>query len=273
MPGMMDTILNLGLKTRPCSAGKYSNNERSRGLLPAVRADYATGHGRQKRAAKSRAFEVVIEKLNTTGITTTSRTRNSGRRFEELVNRFKALIKERTGPNSARSVEATLGRSVRVWSWMMTAIGTAQVHPPNGHGGHVQRWSTAIPRQFWSASLHAHPATGEKCSTANSSSTPKAKTSWPACARRTGGQLANEMPALQESTDSRDVGEAFQGRAGFRVHHRDGKSSCSKPQRQTHRIAAVRFAVEMEKEKSSTGRRIMRVPAEQLDQVLARSST
>ncbi len=104
MPGMMDTILNLGLNDQTVEAlAKKTNNPRFAWdcyrRFVQMYGDVVLGV--QKRPDEDHEpFETVIERSSTSVITRTSRTRSSRSTIcKELVGRFKALVKERVGKN------------------------------------------------------------------------------------------------------------------------------------------------------------------------------
>src|SRR5437667_3324620 len=125
MPGMMDTILNLGLNDHTVLAlAKYSNNERFawdcyRRFIQ-MYGDVVMGV--QKRAGEDHEpFEVVIEKLkHDRHHHDIEDTKLSANDLKELVNRFKALIKERTGAEFPQDPWKQLWGSVGAvfGSWM-----------------------------------------------------------------------------------------------------------------------------------------------------------
>src|SRR5439155_25077937 len=102
MPGMMDTILNLGLNDKTVSAlATYSSNERFAWdcyrRFVQMYGDVVMGV--QKRAEEDHEpFEIVIHGLKheRSGAEIEDTKLNVGD-LRELVGRFKSLIKERTG--------------------------------------------------------------------------------------------------------------------------------------------------------------------------------
>ncbi len=114
MPGMMDTILNLGLNDETVLAlAKATNNERFawdcyRRFIQ-MYGDVVMGV--QKRPDEDHEpFEVVIDELKHERYhADVEDTRLTSHDLKELVKRFKALVKERTGKEfPARSVETAL---------------------------------------------------------------------------------------------------------------------------------------------------------------------
>src|ERR1044071_3008445 len=106
MPGMMDTILNLGLNDQTVLAlAKFSNNERFawdcyRRFIQ-MYGDVVMGV--QKRAGEDHEpFEVVIHSLKSElfpGQEHAEDTKIDAMGLKELVRRFKDLVKQRTGKN------------------------------------------------------------------------------------------------------------------------------------------------------------------------------
>src|SRR5437660_3509532 len=126
MPGMMDTILNLGMNDEVVeTVAKKTNNARfawdSYRRFLQMYGDVVMGV--QKRPGEDHEpFESVIEHLKDEryGKHDFPDVRLSGADLKELVNRFKALIKERTGKSVPQdSREQLLGAVSAVFgSWM-----------------------------------------------------------------------------------------------------------------------------------------------------------
>ncbi len=125
MPGMMDTILNLGLNDKTVLAlARYSNNERFAWdcyrRFVQMYGDVVMGV--QKRAGEDHEpFEVVIEKLkHEKHHADIEDTKLSADDLKELVTRFKKLIHERTGKEFPQDPWKQLWGSVGAvfGSWM-----------------------------------------------------------------------------------------------------------------------------------------------------------
>ena len=125
MPGMMDTILNLGLNDQTVLAlARYSNNERFAWdcyrRFVQMYGDVVMGV--QKRAGEDHEpFEVVIEKLkHERHHADIEDTKLSAKDLKELVARFKKLIVERTGKEFPQDPWKQLWGSVGAvfGSWM-----------------------------------------------------------------------------------------------------------------------------------------------------------
>ncbi len=103
MPGMMDTILNLGLNDQTVARARRRDEERALrvGLLPPLHPDVWRRRARraEARRRRSRAVRSRHRRASSTrSITRTSSTRDlTAEDQKELVKRFKALVKERTG--------------------------------------------------------------------------------------------------------------------------------------------------------------------------------
>ena len=209
MPGMMDTILNLGLNDETVAGPRRGHRQRALrlGLLPPLRPDVrrrrarrAEARGEDERAvrgASSRRLKKAKGVKFDTELTADD--------LKELVDRFKALVKERTGndfPNDP-------------WEQLWGAIGAVfgslderprdrlppQVQHPRPTGARpstCRPWSSATPATP-PAPASPSPATrptARTSSTASSSSTPRARTSSPASARREPvGELKEQLAA------------------------------------------------------------------------------
>jgi pyruvate,orthophosphate dikinase len=206
MPGMMDTILNLGLNDESVLAlANATGNERFawdcyRRFIQ-MYGDVVMGV--QKRPDEDHEpFETVIDEL---------KHERHGREVEdtqltvvdlqEMVARFKKLVKERTGkqfPNDPRQqLEGAAGAVFGSWMNDRAKVYRRKYNIP-------QEWGTAVNVQAMvfgntgeqsgsGVAFTRDPATGEKVFTASSSSTPRAKMSWPACARRNRSQISRSI--------------------------------------------------------------------------------
>jgi len=287
MPGMMDTILNLGLNdvTVPALV-KATNNERFawdcyRRFIQ-MYGDVVMGV--QKRANEDHEpFETVIHTLkhdrHHKDIEDTEMTVDD---LKELVARFKALIHERTGKEFPQDPWKQLWGSVGAvfGSWMndRASVYRRKYNIPS-------EWGTAVNVQAMvygntgensgsGVAFTRDPATGEKVfygefliNAQGEDVVAGVRTPEPVA------QLKNHMPEAFEELDAirgtlekhfRDVQDfefTIQEGKVFMLQTRNGKRTG---------LAAVRFAIEMEKEKLIDWKTaIRRVPADQLDQVLA----
>ena len=113
MPGMMDTILNLGLNDQTVLALATATQERAfrLGLLPPLHPDVRRrGDGRAK-ARRAR----TMSRLKRSSTSFKHEQYHSGHRgheadaadLKELVTRFKALVKERTGQGISRATRGS----------------------------------------------------------------------------------------------------------------------------------------------------------------------
>ncbi|HWX20432.1 MAG TPA: pyruvate, phosphate dikinase [Candidatus Binatia bacterium] len=287
MPGMMDTILNLGLNDETVLAlVKATKNERFawdcyRRFIQ-MYGDVVMGV--QKRPGEDHEpFEVVIESLKHQRYhADIEDTKLSVVDLKELVARFKALIKERTGAEFPQDPWKQLwGASGAVFgSWMndRAIVYRRKYNIPT-------EWGTAVNVQAMvygntgdnsgsGVAFTRDPATGEKVfygefliNAQGEDVVAGVRTPEPVA------QLTNHMPAAfielesirmtleRHFKDVQDFEFTIQDGKVFMLQTRNGKRTG---------LAAVRFAIEMEKEKLIDWKTaIRRVPADQLDQVLA----
>jgi pyruvate, orthophosphate dikinase len=287
MPGMMDTILNLGLNDETVLAlVKATKNERFawdcyRRFIQ-MYGDVVMGV--QKRAGEDHEpFEVVIEKLkHDRHHSDIEDTKLSVDDLKEMVKRFKALIKERTDAEFPQDPWKQLWGSVGAvfGSWMndRAIVYRRKYNIPT-------EWGTAVNVQAMvygntgnssgsGVAFTRDPATGEKVfygefliNAQGEDVVAGVRTPEPVA------QLKNEMPAAfaelekvrktleAHFKDVQDFEFTIQEGKLFMLQTRNGKRTG---------LAAVRFAIEMEKEKLIDWKTaIRRVPADQLDQVLA----
>jgi pyruvate,orthophosphate dikinase len=287
MPGMMDTILNLGLNDETVLALVLATkNERFawdcyRRFIQ-MYGDVVMGV--QKRPAEDHEpFEVVIHSLKHEryhdDIEDTKLTVDD---LKELVVRFKALIKERTGSEFPQDPWKQLWGAVGavLGSWMndRAIVYRRKYNIPS-------EWGTAVNVQAMvygntgdtsgsGVAFTRDPATGEKVfygefliNAQGEDVVAGVRTPEPVA------QLKNHLPdAFNELEnirrtlekhfkDVQDFEFTIQDGQVFMLQTRNGKRTG---------LAAVRFAIEMEKEKLIDWKTaIRRVPADQLDQVLA----
>ena len=287
MPGMMDTILNLGLNDQTVLAlVTATKNERFawdcyRRFIQ-MYGDVVMGV--QKRPGEDHEpFETVIHELkHQRHEEDVEDNKLSVDDLQELVKRFKALIKERTGSEFPQDPWKQLWGSVGAvfGSWMndRAIVYRRKYNIPS-------EWGTAVnvqamvygntgDRSGSGVAFTRDPATGEKVfygefliNAQGEDVVAGVRTPEPVA------QLKNHLPeAFAElekvrnrlETHFKDVQDfefTIQDDKLFMLQTRNGKRTG---------LAAVRFAVEMEKEKLIDWKTaIRRVPAEQLDQVLA----
>jgi pyruvate, orthophosphate dikinase len=287
MPGMMDTILNLGLNDQTVLAlVAATRNERFawdcyRRFIQ-MYGDVVMGV--QKRAGEDHEpFEVVIEKLkHERHEDDVEDTKLSVDDLKEMVKRFKALIKERTNSEFPQDPWKQLWGAVGAvfGSWMNDrAIVYRRKY------GIPSEWGTAVNVQAMvygntgdnsgsGVAFTRDPATGEKVfygefliNAQGEDVVAGVRTPEPV------KRLKNEMPKAYAELekvratleahfkDVQDFEFTIQSGELFMLQTRNGKRTG---------LAAVRFAIEMEKEKLIDWKTaIKRVPADQLDQVLA----
>jgi pyruvate, orthophosphate dikinase len=287
MPGMMDTILNLGLNDQTVTAlASYSNNERFawdcyRRFIQ-MYGDVVMGV--QKRSGEDHEpFEVVIHGLkHERHNEDVEDTKLSVDDLKELVIRFKALIKERTGKEFPQDPWQQLWGAVGAvfGSWMndRAMVYRRKYNIPS-------EWGTAVNVQAMvygntgensgsGVAFTRDPATGEKVfygefliNAQGEDVVAGVRTPEPVA------QLKQHMPGAfaelesirktleKHFKDVQDFEFTIEEGIVFMLQTRNGKRTG---------LAAVRFAVEMEKEKLIDWKTaIRRVPADQLDQVLA----
>jgi pyruvate,orthophosphate dikinase len=287
MPGMMDTILNLGLNDRTVLALVLATrNERFawdcyRRFIQ-MYGDVVMGV--QKRPSEDHEpFEVVIEALKHDRYSeAVEDTKLTVEDMKELVVRFKALIKERTGKEFPQEPWKQLWGAVGAvfGSWMndRAIVYRRKYNIPS-------EWGTAVNVQAMvygntgetsgsGVAFTRDPATGEKVfygefliNAQGEDVVAGIRTPEPVA------QLNNHLPAAytelerirkileKHFKDVQDFEFTIQEGKVFMLQTRNGKRTG---------LAAVRFAIEMEKEKLIDWKTaIRRVPADQLDQVLA----
>jgi len=287
MPGMMDTILNLGLNDQTVLAlATATKNERFawdcyRRFIQ-MYGDVVMGV--QKRAGEDHEpFEVVIHALkHERHEDDVEDTKLSVDDLKELVKRFKALIKERTNAEFPQDPWKQLWGAVGAvfGSWMndRAIVYRRKYNIPS-------EWGTAVNVQAMvygntgdnsgsGVAFTRDPATGEKVfygefliNAQGEDVVAGVRTPEPVA------QLKNHLPEAfaelekvrktleSHFKDVQDFEFTIQEKKLFMLQTRNGKRTG---------LAAVRFAIEMEKEKLIDWKTaIKRVPADQLDQVLA----
>ena len=288
MPGMMDTILNLGL-----------NDETVQGLIAAsgnerfaydcyrrfVQMYGDVVMGVQKRAGEHHEpFEVVIESLKNEmfpGKKNVSDTELDAAALKELTNRFKKLVRERTGrefPTDPR--EQLIGAVGAVFnSWMneRACIYRQKYNIPT-------EWGTAVNVQSMvfgntgddscsGVAFTRDPATGEKVfygeyliNAQGEDVVAGVRTPDPVAT------LQEKMPkAYRELEDVRaSLEKHFREMQDFEFTVENGKLFMLQTRNGKRTgVAAVRIACEMVKEKLITWQEaVARVPADQLSQLL-----
>ena len=288
MPGMMDTILNLGLNDETVLAlVKATKNERFawdcyRRFIQ-MYGDVVMGV--QKSANEDHEpFEVVIHGLKHeryhADIEDTKLTVDD---LKELVNRFKQLIKERTGGKEFpqdpwKQLWGSIGAVFGSWMNDRAIVYRRKYNIPS-------EWGTAVNVQAMvygntgnnsgsGVAFTRDPATGEKVfygefliNAQGEDVVAGIRTPEPVA------QLKNHLPqAFAELEQVRKTLEShFKDVQDFEFTIQDGKLFMLQTRNGKRTgLAAVRFAIEMEKEKLIDWKTaIRRVPADQLDQVLA----
>jgi pyruvate,orthophosphate dikinase len=287
MPGMMDTILNLGLNDETVLAvAKATKNERFawdcyRRFIQ-MYGDVVMGV--QKRPEEDHEpFETVIHQLkHERHHQDIDDTKLSVSDLKELVARFKNLVKERTGkqfPNDPwAQLQGSIGAVFGSWMNDRAIVYRRKYNIP-------QEWGTAVNVQamvFGNTGANSgsgvaftrDPATGEKVfygefliNAQGEDVVAGVRTPEPVA------DLKKHLPkALMELERIRHVLEAhFKDVQDFEFTIQDGKVFMLQTRNGKRTgVAAVKFACDMVREKLIEWKTaITRVPADQLDQVLA----
>ena len=287
MPGMMDTILNLGLNDDTVlSLAAATKNERFawdcyRRFIQ-MYGDVVMGV--QKRPDEDHEpFEVVIHGLKHeryhADIEDPKLTIDD---LKELVVRFKALVRERTGKafpaDPWKQLDGAIGAVFGSWMNDRAIVYRRKYNIPH-------EWGTAVNVQAMvfgntgeqsgsGVAFTRDPATGEKVfygefliNAQGEDVVAGVRTPEPVAALKNHlpkpfAELEKVRATLEKHfKDVQDFEFTIQDGKLFMLQTRNGKRTG---------LAAVRFAIEMEKEKLIDWKTaIMRVPADQLDQVLA----
>ena len=244
MPGMMETILNLGLNDRTVDGSRASR--------AATRASRTTRIAASSRCTATSCsacpfsnFEhLLAAKRLTAGVATDAELAEDALR--NLVEEYKALVRNTTGADFPTDPVAQLWGAIEaVWkSWTLKkAVDYRRVHAHPGdarHGRQRRLDGVRQPRRRLRhrRRLHARirrPASS--ASTASSSSTRRARTSSPASARRSSiDEMASELPGRLHGA-ARHAGAAraaLPRHAGHRVH---GRARQAVPAADAHRQA------------------------------------
>jgi pyruvate,orthophosphate dikinase len=287
MPGMMDTILNLGLNDQTVLAlAKATNNERFAWdcyrRFVQMYGDVVMGV--QKRAGEDHdPFEVVIHGLkHEKHHSEIEDTKLSVDDLKEMVQRFKKLIRERTDSEFPQDPWKQLWGAVGAvfGSWMndRAMVYRRKYNIPS-------EWGTAVNVQAMvygntgdqsgsGVAFTRDPATGEKMfygefliNAQGEDVVAGIRTPEPVAELKKHLPKAfAELDAIRATLekhfkDVQDFEFTIQEGKVYMLQTRNGKRTG---------LAAVRFAIEMEKEKLIDWKTaINRVPADQLDQVLA----
>ncbi|PYK57502.1 MAG: pyruvate, phosphate dikinase, partial [Verrucomicrobia bacterium] len=288
MPGMMDTILNLGLNDETVLAlVKATNNERFawdcyRRFIQ-MYGDVVLGV--QKRAGEDHEpFETVIGGLKDEryGNHDLEDTRLMTDDLKELVKRFKALVEERTGKafpgNPWDQLKGAIGAVFGSWMNDRAIVYRRKYNIPS-------EWGTAVNVQAMvfgntgeqsgsGVAFTRDPATGEKVfygeflmNAQGEDVVAGVRTPEPV------QKLAGKQPASHKELENirQTLEKHFKDMQDFEFTIQDGKVFMLQTRNGKRTgVAAVRIACEMVKEKLIDWRTaINRVPADQLDQVLA----
>jgi pyruvate,orthophosphate dikinase len=289
MPGMMDTILNLGLNDQTVLAlERVSNNPRFawdcyRRFIQ-MYGDVVMGV-QKKPGEDHEPFETVIENLKAElfpGQHHVEDTRIDHKGLQTLVQRFKDLVKERTGKAFPTDpwvqLEGAIGAVFGSWMNDRAMVYRAKYNIPSEWGTAVNVQSMVFgntgERSGSGVAFTRDPASGEKVfygeflmNAQGEDVVAGVRTPKPVAELNTFlPEAAAELDLVRKTLEShfRDVQDfefTIEDGKLFMLQTRNGKRTG---------LAAVRFAVEMEREKLiSWEEAVQRVPAEQLDQVLA----
>jgi len=288
MPGMMDTILNLGLNDETVQ-GLIATSANERFAYDCYRrfiqmyGDVVMGV--QKRADEHHEpFEVVIDKLKSElfpGRKDVSDTEINAAGLKEMVERFKKLVRDRTGkdfPNDANEqLRGAVGAVFGSWNNERAIVYRQKYNIPN-------EWGTAVNVQAMvfgntgnesssGVAFTRDPATGEKVfygeyliNAQGEDVVAGVRTPDPVAT------LQEKMPkAYRELEDVRAALEKhFREMQDFEFTVENGKLFMLQTRNGKRTgVAAVRIAVEMVREKLITWQEaVARVPADQLSQLL-----
>ncbi|MBC8324988.1 MAG: pyruvate, phosphate dikinase [Verrucomicrobia subdivision 3 bacterium] len=288
MPGMMDTILNLGLNDDTVEAlAKFSNNPRfawdSYRRFIQMYGDVVMGV--QKLPSEDEEpFELVIEKIKKKhlGNAHAEDTELTAEHLQELVASFKKLVKQRTGkafPNDPwEQLDGSIGAVFNSWMNDRANVYRRKYSIPAA-------WGTAVNVQAMvfgntgatsgsGVAFTRDPASGEKVfygeflmNAQGEDVVAGVRTPDPvAKLKKVMPSAHKELEAIRvrlekHFRDMQDFEFTIEERKVFMLQTRNGKRTG---------LAAVRIACEMVKEKLINWKTaVNRVPAEQLDQVLA----
>ena len=287
MPGMMDTILNLGLNDQTVLAlVKATNNERFawdcyRRFIQ-MYGDVVMGV--QKRAGEDHEpFEVVIHGLkHERHEDDVEDTKLSVDDLKELVKRFQALIKERTGgefpQDPCKQLWGAIGAVFGSWMNDRAIVYRRKYNIPS-------EWGTAVNVQAMvygntgdtsgsGVAFTRNPANGVKefygeclINAQGEDVVAGVRTPEPVA------QLAKEMPSAYKELDSirKTLESHFKDVQDFEFTIQDGKVFMLQTRNgKRTAMAALKFSMDMVKEKLIDWKTaIRRNPADQLDQLLA----
>jgi pyruvate,orthophosphate dikinase len=289
MPGMMDTILNLGLNDETVATlARVSGNERFAWdcyrRFVQMYGDVVMGVQKQPNE-EHEPFETVLEELKQElfpGETRVEDTRLDAPALKELVKRFKALIKKRSGKqfpaDPRQQMWGAIGAVFGSWMNDRAIVYRRQYGIPH-------EWGTAVnvqamvygntgDRSGSGVAFTRDPATGEKVfygefliNAQGEDVVAGIRTPLPVA------RLKDLLPHAHEELEEirRILERHFKDVQDFEFTIEDGEVYMLQTRNGKRTgLAAVRIAVEMEQEGLFDCRTaVTRVPAEQLEQVLA----
>ncbi len=252
MPGMMDTVLNIGLNEATLR-GLIDKTGNERFAWDSYRR-FVQMYGdvvldlKPQIKTEIDPFEQIMDELkHERGVKLDTELTVDD--LKELVKRFKKAVKEKKGkdfpddPHGAdvgrhrRRVRLVDERPRHRLSPAVRLSRTTGARPPTSARWSSATWATT-PAPASPSRATRPPA--KRSSTANTSSTPRAKTWSPASARRrrspswkrTCREVYKQLDEIREQ-----AGKALPRRAGHRVHHPEGQAlDAADPQRQAHRL-------------------------------------
>ncbi len=285
MPGMMDTILNLGLNDETVIALERATQQPALrvGLLPPLHPDVRRRGARRAEARRrgSRAVRNGARDATSTRPTATANSRTTSSRpttSRAIVERFKALVKERTGkafPSDPwQQLEGAVSAVFGSWMNDRAIVYRRKYNIP-------AEWGTAVNVQAMvfgntgdesgsGVAFTRDPATGEKVfygefllNAQGEDVVAGVRTPEPVA------ELAKQMPKAYKELDRiRKVLEThFKDMQDFEFTIQDGKVYMLQTRNGKRTgVAAVRIATEMVKEGLIDWKTaVMRVPADQLE--------
>jgi pyruvate,orthophosphate dikinase len=289
MPGMMDTILNLGLNDQTVLAlEKASGNPRFawdcyRRFIQ-MYGDVVMGV-QKKPGEDHEPFETVIEQLKGElfpGKQHVEDTQIDAKGLQKLVARFKALVQERTGEEFPTDpwvqLKGAIGAVFGSWMNDRAIVYRRKYNIPTDWGTAVNVQSMVFgntgDRSGSGVAFTRDPASGEKVfygeflinaqgeDVVAGVRTPKPVSELAKIMPEAAAELERVRKILESHfRDVQDFEFTIEDGKVFMLQTRNGKRTG---------LAAIRFAIEMEKEGLiSWEEAVQRVPAEQLDQVLA----
>ena len=284
MPGMMDTVLNLGLNDESVEGPRQRRPTTSASpTTPTAASSRCTAASCSTSTAND--FDEPLETAKAVGRRRRPTPRSRAETLRRLCERYKDVVARQTGkPFPQDPIDAAARRDRGGVPQLERRAGhrlpRARAHQPRPrHRGQRAGDGVRQPRRQLAAPASASPATrppARTSRTATSSSTRRAKTSWPASAtpktstrwRSTSRRSTSELLAIfarleRHYRDMCDTEFTIEQGKLWMLQTRVGKRTGA---------AALRMAVEMTKQKRrwkiTKDEALLRVTADHLDQVL-----